>query len=137
MLMRFDPFHELDRLSRRVAPWETSIGFPMDVRRDGDALTVELDIPGVDPADIDVTVQDGQLTVRAERTWQAPEGAEVVASERVHGTITRRLSLGDSLDSDRLDASYDNGVLTLRIPVSQSAQTRKIEVGRKRPALVA
>jgi len=137
MLMHFDPLQELGRFLGRVAPVGSSLPFPMDARRRDDELIVELDLPGVDPEAIEVTVQGDQLTVRAHRQRHVPEGAEMVAAERAHGSFTRQLMLGEALDSDRLEAHYDKGVLTLHIPVAQNAQPRKIKVGSRRPALAA
>jgi len=137
MLMRFDPLRELDRLVQRVAPAGGTGIFAMDARRHGDHLTVELDLPGVEPDSIDVTIDGDQLTVRAERRGQFPEGADVVANERPQGTFTRHFMLGDSVERDGLEATYDHGVLRLRIPVAQTPQPRRIEVEARRPELVA
>jgi len=137
MLMHFDPLQEIDRFVSRFAPVGATVPFPMDARRRDGHLTIELDLPGVAPEAIEVTVEGDQLTVKAQRQWDVPEGAEVVARERPHGSFTRQLILGDALDSEQLEARYDNGVLTLRIPVAQAAQSRKIEVGTRRPALAA
>lgn len=130
MLLRFDPFREFDELfnalNRATAPAVRS--FPMDAFRRGDEFVVRFDLPGVDPSAIEVTVEKNELTVRAERTWEPAEGDEVVAAERPRGTFTRRLFLGDNLDGSRLEASYDNGVLTLRIPVAEAAKPRKVEI---------
>jgi HSP20 family protein len=101
---------------------------PLDAYRAGDVFFVHIDLPGVDPATIDATVDHRVLTVRAERTRPQPEGVERYVSERPTGTVTRRLLLGDSLDPERLDAQYDAGVLTLRIPVAERAKPRKIEI---------
>jgi HSP20 family protein len=130
MLMRFDPFREIDRLfeaAGTTSGWRGSI-LAMDAYREDDSFVVHLDLPGVDPDSIDLTVEKNQLTVRAERRWDF-EGRELVARERPQGTFTRQLFLGDSLDADRIDASYEQGVLTLRIPVAEQAKPRKIQVG--------
>ena len=130
MLMRFDPFRDLDRLTQQL--WGTTgtrpAGMPMDAYRDGDHVTVHFDLPGVDPASVELTVDRNVLTVRAERRWARGEGVEVVASERAQGTFTRQLFLGDSLDPDRIEATYEQGVLTVRIPVAEQAKPRRIEV---------
>jgi HSP20 family protein len=130
MLMRTDPFRDIDRLA------ETFFGSPsrpavmhVDAERDGDWFNVYFDLPGVDPDSIELTVERNVLSVRAERGRPAREGVEAVISERPMGTFTRQLFLGDTLDTDKLEATYDNGVLTLRIPVSDSAKPRKISIG--------
>lgn len=130
MLMRFDPFREIDRLFETVGAtngWRGSV-LAMDAYRDGDTFVVHLDLPGVDPDSIDLTVEQNQLTVRAERRWDFG-GRELVARERPQGTFSRQLFLGESLDADRIDADYQHGVLTLRIPVTEEAKPRKIQVG--------
>jgi HSP20 family protein len=127
MLMRFDPFRELDRLSQ--APWGNSRPvMPMDAyRRNGD-FVVHFDVPGVDPASIDLTVEKNVLTVTAERHFPRQEGDEITVSERPQGRFNRQLFLGESLDPDRISANYDQGVLTLHIPVAERAKPRKVEI---------
>lgn len=138
MLMRFDPFRELDRLTdgasgRRLA---TPV-MGMDAYRQGDHVTVHFDLPGVDPDSIDITVEKNQLTVHAERDWQPSDDVEVIASERPQGSFTRSMFLGEGLDTDRIDADYDNGVLTLTVPVAETAKARKISVGKGQAALAS
>jgi HSP20 family protein len=101
---------------------------PMDAYRSGDDFIVHFDLPGVDPESIDLDVERNVLNVRAERRSPAPDGAELIAAERPTGTFTRQLFLGDTLDVDRVDASYEAGVLTLRIPVAEQAKPRKIQI---------
>jgi len=127
MLMRFDPFRELDRLSQ--APWGNSRPvMPMDAyRRNGD-FVVHFDLPGVDPASIDLTVEKNVLTVTAERHLSRQEGDEITVAERPQGRFNRQLFLGESLDPDRIQANYDQGVLTLHIPVAERAKPRKVEI---------
>jgi HSP20 family protein len=100
---------------------------PMDAWRDQDTFLVELDLPGVTPDSIDLDVEHNVVTVRAERAVR-PQGAELVAAERPHGVFSRQLVLGDNLDTSNIAASYDAGVLTLRIPVAERAKPRKIRV---------
>ena len=127
MLMRFDPFREFDRLADQV--WGGARrSVPIDAFRHGDELQVRFDLPGVDPGSIDLTVEKNVLTVSASRQWEPAEGVELLANERPQGTVTRQLFLGESLDTDRIDASYDNGVLSLRIPVAEQAKPRKVEI---------
>jgi len=125
VLMRFDPFRDLDRWTPTAT--RPSV-MPMDAYRNGDHVTVHFDLPGVDPGSIDLTVEKNVLNVSATRQWQRGEGTEVVASERPQGSFTRQLFLGDSLDTERIEASYDNGVLTLTIPVAEAAKPRKVEI---------
>ena len=135
MLMRFDPFRELDRLAQ--APWGgTRPVMPMDAyRRNGD-FVVHFDLPGVDPASIDLTVEKNVLTVTAERHLPRQEGDEITVSERPQGRFNRQLFLGESLDPDRIKANYDQGVLTLHIPVAERAKPRKVEISAGTPEAV-
>ncbi len=132
MLMRFDPFRELDRLSQELlgnGPRRSGGGMPMDAYRSGETFYVHFDLPGVDPSSIDLTVEKNVLTVRAERQidWGG-EGVEVLVAERPQGTYSRQLFLGDTLDAERVSASYEHGVLTLTIPVAEAAKPRRVEV---------
>jgi HSP20 family protein len=131
MLMRTDPFRDLDRLTQQVFGTTGTLArpavMPMDAWRDGDTFVVELDLPGVDPASIDLDVERNVLTVRAERP--ARDGAtELIAAERPRGVFSRQLILGDTLDTEHVAADYDAGVLTLRIPVAEQAKPRKITI---------
>jgi HSP20 family protein len=129
MLMRTDPFREFDRLAQQVFGSDhRPAAMPMDAYRSGDDFVVHFDLPGVDPETIDLDVERNVLNVHAERRSPAPEGAEMIAAERPTGVFSRQLFLGDTLDADRVDASYDAGVLTLRIPVAEKAKPRKIQV---------
>ena len=128
MLMRFDPLREFDRVFDQAWSQTRQASIPMDAYRRGDNFVINLDLPGVDPNTVDLTVERNALTISAERHWEPVEGDQVIASERRQGTFTRQLLLGDGLDADRIHASYENGVLTVTIPVAASAQPRKIEV---------
>jgi HSP20 family protein len=101
---------------------------PLDADRAGDTFFVHIDLPGVDPSTIDATVDRKVLTVRAEGTRPQAEDVQRVVTERPTGTVTRRLQRGDSLDTERLEAEYDAGMLTLRIPVAERARPSKIEI---------
>lgn len=132
MLMRTDPFRELDRLAQQVLGTTGTLArptvMPMDAWREGDDFVVEFDLPGVDPASIDLDVERNVLTVKAERP--ALNGAhELLAAERPHGVYSRQLILGDNLDTERVVADYRSGVLSLRIPVAERAKPRKITIG--------
>ncbi len=130
MLMRFDPFRELDRLSQQAFGTQ---GRPavmaMDAYRQGEQFVVHFDLPGVDTSSIDLTVEKNVLTVTAERAWPREEGQDVIVSERAQGKFSRQLFLGEGLDSERIEASYDNGVLTVTVPVAEQAKPRKVEIG--------
>jgi HSP20 family protein len=129
MLMRTDPFRDLDRLTQQVfgTPARPA-AMPMDAFRRGDEFVVQLDLPGVDPDSIDVTVEKNVLAIRAERLRPEEPSVELVAAERPHGTFSRQLFLGESLDTGHLAASYANGVLTLQIPVAERAKPRRVTV---------
>lgn len=131
MLMRSDPFRELDRLTQQVFGTPGTFArpsvMPMDAWRTGEEFIVEFDLPGVDPGSVDLDVERNVLTVKAERP--ALEGDdELVAAERPRGVFSRQLILGDNLDIESLAASYESGVLRLRIPVAEQAKPRKIEI---------
>jgi HSP20 family protein len=129
MLMRTDPFRELDRLTQQAFGTRARPAvMPMDAYREGDHFMVHFDLPGVDPSSIDLTVEKNVLTVSAERNWQANENQQVLASERPQGTFSRQLFLGEGLDTERVEASYDNGVLTVTIPVAEQAKPRKVQI---------
>ena len=134
MLMRTDPFREMDRLAQQMlGQFGTTArpsAMPMDAWRDGDTFIVEFDLPGVDPASIDLDVERNVVTVRAERPARASD-AELLAAERPRGVFSRQLVLGDNLDTDHISAAYDAGVLTLQIPVAERAKPRKITVSAK------
>ncbi|MEV0636932.1 Hsp20/alpha crystallin family protein [Streptomyces sp. NPDC050619] len=129
MLMRTDPFREFDRLAQQVFGSATApSAMAMDAYRSGDDFIVHFDLPGIDPETIELDVERNVLDVRAERRSPAPEDAELLVAERPTGSFTRQLFLGDTLDTERIDASYDAGVLTLRIPVAEQAKPRRIQI---------
>jgi HSP20 family protein len=130
MLMRTDPFREFDRLAQQVLGAGTTSRpavMPMDAWREGDTFQIEFDLPGVQPETLDIDVERNVLTVRAERPRRNGDW-EPLASERPTGLFSRQLVLGDNLDLDRLQATYDAGVLRLSVPVAEKAKPRKIEV---------
>jgi HSP20 family protein len=129
MLMRTDPFRELDRLTQQV--WGSVArpsAMPMDAYRLGDEFIVHFDLPGVDPDSIDLEIEQNVLTVRAERPALGGEGAEMLVTERPTGTFTRQLFLGETLDTEHLEANYNAGVLILTIPVHEAAKPRKLSI---------
>jgi HSP20 family protein len=131
MLMRTDPFRDFDRLAEAVFGTQgRPVSMPMDAYRHGDVFVVALDLPGVDADSIDLTVERNVMTVHAERRQTIAEDAEHVVGERTYGTFSRQLFLGDTLDAEHLTAQYDDGVLTIRIPVAEQAKPRRIEIDR-------
>jgi HSP20 family protein len=134
MLMRTDPFRELDRLTQQVLGTSARpAAMPMDAWRDDHEFVVAFDLPGVSPDSVDLDVERNVLTVKAQRPEPAGKDVELIASERPRGTFSRQLILGDTLDVEHVKAMYDGGVLTLRIPVAEKAKPRKIEIETKDP----
>ena len=133
MAMSVDPFREMDRLasqlfgqlgsSTRSARW-----MPMDLYRAGDHYVVNVDLPGIDPGSIDLDVDGSMLTIRAARSAVSDESAKWLVQERPSGNFVRQIGLGDGLDVSSIDATYQNGVLCLTIPIAEQAKPRKIEV---------
>ena len=132
MLMRTDPFRELDRLTQQFfganGTQTRPAAMPMDAYRAGDEYVVAFDLPGVHPDSIDLDVEQNVLTVKAERPGPATQGAEYQVAERPCGVFSRQLFLGEALDAEHIQASYEVGVLTLRIPVGERAKPRKIAI---------
>jgi len=129
MLMRTDPFRDFDRMFEQLAGTAARPAvMHVDAERDGDWFNVYFDLPGVDPDSIDLTVERNVLSVKAERQRPQKDNIETVIAERPMGVFSRQLFLGDTLDTDKLEATYENGVLSLRIPVSDSAKPRRISV---------
>lgn len=128
-LTNTDPFRDLDRLAQHLTGSLTNGTFlSMDAYQDGDSLVAHFDVPGVAGESVDVNVERNVLTVEAKRDRTVAEGDSYVAAERPTGTFRRQLFLAESLDTDRAEAHVEDGVLTVRIPVSESAKPRKIEV---------
>jgi HSP20 family protein len=131
MLLRTDPFRDLDRLTQQFLAMNGTLSRPttmlMDAWRDGESFYVEFDLPGVRQESIDIDVERNVVTIRAERPTRASD-AELVAAERPRGVFSRQLVLGDNLDTEHINASYDNGVLMLQIPVAEHAKPRKVEI---------
>jgi HSP20 family protein len=132
MLVRYDPFRQLDRVTDQLfnGPAGRATWMPFDAVRHGHEVVLTFDLPGVSPDAVDLTVERNVLTVKAERSWTPAEGDEVLAQERPQGAVTRQVLLGESLDTDHLDARYDAGVLTVVIPVAEQAKARKVEIHR-------
>ncbi|GAA3820695.1 Hsp20/alpha crystallin family protein [Amycolatopsis tucumanensis] len=130
--MRTDPFRELDRLTQQFfganGTAARPAAMPMDAYRTGDEYVVAFDLPGVSPDSIEVNVEQNVLTVKAERPGQTKEHVEYQVAERPRGVFSRQLFLGEALDAEHIQAGYEAGVLTLRIPVAEKAKPRKIAI---------
>ncbi|MGW2511507.1 Hsp20/alpha crystallin family protein [Streptomyces scopuliridis] len=133
MLMRTDPFRELDRLTQQLmgpGTWSRPSAMPMDAYREGDEYVVAFDLPGITTDAIDIDVERNMLTVKAERRPAAKaEDVQMELSERPLGVFSRQIVLADTLDTERIKADYESGVLTLRIPITERAKPRKIAIG--------
>ena len=130
MLLRTaDPFRDFDRLTQQLLGTTSRPAvMPMDAWREGDSFVIEFDLPGVSAETIDLDVERNVLTVRAERRLQADKDIELIAAERPRGIFSRQVILGDALDTDKIEASYQAGVLRLTIPVAEKAKPRKISI---------
>ena len=130
MLMRTDPFRELDRVAQQVfGTAARPAAMPIDAYRKGDEFVVLFDLPGIDASSIELTVERNVLTVHAERARStADDDVELLIGERPHGTFSRQLFLAETLDTDRLEAEYTDGVLRLRVPVKEQAKPRRVDV---------
>ncbi|MFJ5636545.1 Hsp20/alpha crystallin family protein [Streptomyces goshikiensis] len=134
MLMRTDPFREMDRIVQQLSgtsgTWSKPSVMPMDAYREGDDYVIAFDLPGVTPEAIDIDVERNMLTVKAERRPAAKgDTVQIELSERPLGVFSRQVMLADTLDTERIEADYDAGVLTLRIPIAERAKPRKISIG--------
>src|ERR1700704_5024052 len=128
MLMRTDPFRDLDRLTRQLLGTASQPAvMPMDAWQEGEQFVVEFDLPGMDPDSLELDLDRNVLTVHAERPVR-PSEAEMIAAERPRGVFSRQLFLGETLDTDNIEAGYDAGVLRLTIPLAERAKPRKIEI---------
>ncbi|MCU1422877.1 MAG: heat-shock protein Hsp20 [Microbacteriaceae bacterium] len=129
MAMSFDPFSEMDRLTSSLLGVRQGPRFmPVDLYREGDRYILNADMPGIDPGSVDIDVDGQLLTIRAQRTAATAEGAKWLAQERPSGSYLRQFSLGDGVDPEQISAHYDNGVLSVILPVSERAKPRKIEI---------
>lgn len=139
MVMRYDPFRDIDRQIQQLAGrMQDATGtMAMDAYRRGDSVFVHFDLPGVDADSIELTAEQNTLTVRAERRWTPDADDQILAQERPQGWFTRQLMLGEHLDTQQIQAAYEDGVLTIQVPVAPAAKPRKIEVqaGQHRGAI--
>jgi HSP20 family protein len=131
MVLSFDRFRDFDRLANEMfgSPGgPTTVAMPMDLYRSGDHFVLHCDLAGVDPESVDVNVDGRVLTIRAERTARTDTDVQWLRRERTIGTFERKLSMGDGLDLDNISATWQQGVLTLTIPVAERAKPRRIQV---------
>jgi HSP20 family protein len=126
MLMRFDPFRDIDRVTDQLSRQARSL-LAMDAVRDENEVIIYIDVPGVAKDDIDVSVEKNELTVTVERRW-GDDGKQILSTERPQGSFSRRVMLSDALDLDRLAATTSSGVLTITIPVAERSKPRRIDV---------
>ncbi|CAJ1510642.1 Hsp20/alpha crystallin family protein [[Mycobacterium] burgundiense] len=132
-MLRFDPFSDLDAVTRGLLTSQTGSSrtprfMPMDLYKVDDHYVLTADLPGVDPGSVDVNVDNGTLTLTARRTARSEESVQWLSSERFFGTYRRQLSLGEGVDTEKITATYENGVLTVTIPLAERAKARRIEV---------
>jgi HSP20 family protein len=126
-MSRFDPFRDMERLMSETLRSPAASAMPMDLYRADDSFVAKIDLPGVDPGSIDVDVEERTLTIRAERR-EREDVDQWLSHERPSGTFARQLTLGYGVALDRIEAGYEDGVLTLTIPVAEEAKPRKIQV---------
>jgi HSP20 family protein len=132
-VLRFDPFRDFDRMTEQLLGVPSGSAraprfMPMDLYRSGDHYVLHADLPGVDPGSVDLGVENGTLTIKAERSERTEDGVQWIASERFTGTYMRQIALGDDIDSERISATYANGVLTVTLPVAERAKPRRVEI---------
>ena len=129
MLLRFDPLRDFDRLTQQMLSDRRLAGaMPMDVYRSGDHYVLHFDLPGIDPASVELSVEDNTLSVRATRPARTSQDVEFLVAERPTGDFTRQLVLGNGLDLAKISATFEAGVLTVTIPVAETAKPRRIRI---------
>jgi HSP20 family protein len=132
-VLRFDPFSDIDALTRSLLSSETGSNrsprfMPMDLYKVDDHYVLTADLPGVDPGSVDVSVDNGTLTLTARRTARSEQSVHWLANERFFGTYRRQVSLGEGIDPSKITATWENGVLNVTIPLAERAKPRRIEV---------
>jgi HSP20 family protein len=133
MLLRFDPIRDLNRVFEELWGPEGSRSVPMDAYRREGMFVMHFDLPGVDPDTIDLKVENDVLTVRAERAWKEEKGDEILVRERPQGVFERHLFVSERVDREHVEARYENGVLTVRIPLLEAAKVHRIPVALESP----
>jgi HSP20 family protein len=144
LLTSFDPFvADFDRLVQRTFGWGDGIGgrsaaLPMDVVRRDNEVVLRIDLPGADQGSIEVTTDHGVLTVSAKRSEEYGEQDRPVVRERLTGSFTRKIRLAETIDADKIEAGYDNGVLSIVLPLQEKAKPLRVEIkGVRAPELTA
>jgi len=132
-VLRFDPFSDIDAMARGLLSTQSGTSrsprfMPMDLYKVDDHYVLTADLPGVDPGSVDVSVDNGTLTLTAHRSARSEDSVQWLASERFFGTYRRQLALGEGIDSTKISATYENGVLTVTIPLAERAKPRRVEV---------
>ncbi|WP_280271055.1 Hsp20/alpha crystallin family protein [Nocardia wallacei] len=132
-MLRFDPFHDIDTVARQLLGESRGTAraprfMPMDLFRAGDHYVLNADLPGVDPGSVNVSVDNGTLTLEARRSLPGDENVQWIASERFAGTYMRQLSLGEGIDTEHISATYNDGVLSVMLPIAEKAKPRRIEI---------
>ena len=141
-MLRFDPFTDIDAITKSLLATGTGSNrsprfMPMDLYKIDDHYVLHADLPGVDPGSVDVQVDGSTLTLTAHRSALSEDGVTWLASERFTGTYRRQLSISEDIDSERIVASYDNGVLTVSLPIAEKAKPRRIEIASGPPSSTA
>jgi HSP20 family protein len=127
----FDPFRDVDRLVDQMftaVGSRAALGMPMDLYRSGEHYILHCDLAGIDPGSLDISVEGSQLTITAQRSLRTDDGVEWLIRERPTGRFVRRLILPEDVDSSSIAATYEDGVLTVTMPVAEAAKPRKIAV---------
>ncbi len=144
LLTSFDPFvADFDRLVQRTFGWtDGNVGgragvLPMDVIRSENEVLLRIDLPGANPESIEVTTDHGMLTVAAKRTEEPAEQDRLVLRERLMGSFSRKIRLAETVDTEKIEAGYENGVLTVHLPLQEKAKPRKVEIKRAPAAEIA
>lgn len=131
MSSMFEPFDQL--MGGLLGTTRSPRPMPVDLFRDRDQYVLSADLPGVDPESIDIDLDGRMLTIRAERPLPAGDGIAWLAHERSHGLFERHFTLGEGADAERITAAYDEGVLSVIIPLAEKARPRKIRLAADAP----
>jgi HSP20 family protein len=139
LLTTFDALGEFDRIARRAfGPAQAGTGaapIRMDAIRRPQEIELRFDLPGIDAGSLNVTVDRGVLSVTAQRSQEFGEDEKPFIRQRFMGTYAHQVRLSDSVNADGIEAAYEGGVLTVRVPLQEKAQPRKIEVRAAAPAV--
>ena len=131
MVMRVDPYREVDRMVQSLVQRDARAVMPVDAYRIDDSYVVQFDLPGIDSEGLEVTVERNVLTVRAQRDIHHEDREQMVVAERFSGSLERSIYLGSDLDPQGVMAEYVDGVLTVKIPVHEAAKPRRIAVNHQ------